>query len=138
MLPWFKTLPVPLPLNWYLPDMKSLLEISRVEATRPAVLTEAPWPNRMPFGLMINTLPLADRLPRMLVPSLPSTRFKATALLLGCLNCTDSPWPILKLAQLMTAFWLPWLITVEPGAPLIVACPAATLPPVGPARASEP
>ena len=74
----------------------------------------------------------------MVVPSLPSTRFNATALLFGCTNCTDSPLLILKLAQLMTAFWLPCLITVAPGAPLIVAWPATTVPPAGPAKASEP
>ena len=138
MLPWFKTLPVPLPLNWYLPAMKSLVEISSVEATRPAVFTDAPWPNSTPFGLTMNTLPLADKLPRIVVPSLPSTRFRATALLLGWLNRTDSPWPILKLAQLITAFWLPCWITVLPGAPLMLACPATTVPPVGPAKASDP
>ncbi|OEZ60483.1 hypothetical protein JAB2_45270 [Janthinobacterium sp. HH100] len=138
MLPWFRTFPVPLPENWYLPAMKSALLMSRVDATSPAVFTDAPWPNRMPFGLTMNTLPLADKLPRMVVPSPPRTRFRATALLLGCWNCTDSPLPILKLAQLITAFWLPCLITVAPGAPLIVAWPATTVPPAGPASAKEP
>eukprot|EP01133_Synstelium_polycarpum_P019995 gene19995-biopygen16333 len=118
--------------------MKSPLEISSVDATRPAVFTDAPWPNSTPFGLTMKTLPFADRLPSIVVPSLPSTRFSATALLLGCWNCTDSPLPILKLAQLMTAFWLPWWITVLPGVPLMVACPATTVPPAGPARARLP
>ena len=74
----------------------------------------------------------------MVVPSLPSTRFNATALLFGCTNCTDSPLLILKLAQLITAFWLPCLITVAPGAPVMLAWPATTVPPAGPAKASEP
>ena len=33
-----------------------------VEATRAPTLTEAPWPNRTPFGLTRKTLPFALRL----------------------------------------------------------------------------
>ena len=57
--------------------------MSSVEATRPPTLTLAPLPNKMPLGLTRNTLPLALSEPRKLVGSEPSTRFKATALLLG-------------------------------------------------------
>ena len=84
--------------------MKSPSLSPRVEPTRPPTLTDAPLPNRMPFGLIRNTLPFALRLPRMLDGSLPMTRFSATELLFGCTNCTLSPAAILKLCQLIATF----------------------------------
>ncbi len=84
------TLPFPAPANLYLPAMKSLSLMLRVDATSPPTLTDAPLPNRMPFGFTRNTLPLADRPPRMLDGSAPSTRLSATELLLGCTNFTVS------------------------------------------------
>ena len=111
--------------------MKSPSVMFRVEATSPPTLTDAPWPNRMPFGLTRNTLPLADRLPRMLEGSEPSTRLSATELLLGCTNWTASPAAMLKLCQLIAAFWVDWLMVVLPAPVLMLAPPAATTPPAG-------
>ena len=63
----------------------------------------------------------------------PSTRLSATELLLGCTNWTASFCPMLKLCQLIAAFWLDWLIVVLPAPPAMLALPADTAPPVGPA-----
>src|SRR3982750_3257113 len=61
----------------------------------------------------------------------PSTRFRATELLPGCANCTDSLRPMLKLCQLMAAFCDVCVITVERPDVVIVAVPAETAPPLG-------
>src|ERR1700690_611178 len=121
------------PAKLYLPAMKSLSLMLSVDASNPPTFTCAPWPNRMPFGLIRNTLPLADRLPRMLEGSEPTTRLSATELLLGCTNWTASPCPMLKLCQLIATFWLDWLIVVVPTPLVMLALPADTAPPVGPA-----
>ena len=63
----------------------------------------------------------------------PNTRFNATELLLGCTNWTASLAPMLKLCQLIATFWLAWLIVVLPAPPAMLALPADTTPPVGPA-----
>src|SRR6185369_7651700 len=118
--------------------MKSPSLMLRVDATRPATFTCAPWANRMPFGFTRNTLPLADRLPRMLEGSGPVTRLSATELEFGCTNLTASTCPILKLCQLMAAFWLDWVMVMVPAPPEIVALPAETAPPVGRAWALLP
>src|SRR6185436_5899780 len=118
--------------------MKSASVIPRVEATSPPTFTCAPCPNRMPFGLMRKTLPFADRLPRMLDGSGPSTRLRATELLPGCTNWTASVLPMLNDCQLIAAFWLDWLIVVLPGVTAIFAVPADTAPPTGSAWAAEP
>ena len=113
--------------------MKSPSVMFNVDATSPPTFTCAPLPNRMPFGFSRNTLPLADRLPRMLEGSEPSTRLSATELLLGCTNWTDSVCPMLKPCQLIATFWLDWVIVVLPAPPAMLALPADTAPPVGPA-----
>src|SRR6185503_4486816 len=118
--------------------MKSLSVMPRVDATSPPTFTCAPLPNRMPFGFTRNTLPLADRLPRMLEGSGPSTRLSAAELLLGCTNRTASPAPMLKPCQLIATFWLDWLIVVVPAPPAMLALPAETVPPVGRAWIFEP
>src|SRR5262245_64822045 len=65
--------------------MKSEFLISLVEARKPAVLTTAPGPNRMPSRLMRKMRPFAVRLPRISDgPSPPVTRLSATDPLLGC------------------------------------------------------
>src|SRR3990172_4961119 len=102
-----------------------------VDATSPPTFTCAPLPNKMPFGFIRNTLPLADRLPRMLEGSEPSTRLSAIELLLGWTNWTASLCPMLKLCQLIATFWLDWLMVILPGLPAMLALPADTAPPVG-------
>ena len=118
--------------------MKSASVMFRLEATRPPTLTDAPLPNRMPFGLTRNTLPLAIKVPRMLDGSDPSTRFSATELLFGWTKRTDSPAATLKLCQLIAALWVDWLMTRLPGTPPMVALPAATTPFAGAASAPVP
>src|SRR5262245_53334966 len=106
--------------------------MSEVVAIRPPTLTCAPWPNSTPLPLMIQTLPLAVRLPLMADGVVPCTRFKVIAALLGCWKLTLLPAPTPKLCQLISAFWLDWLMSVlELDGLLIVAEPDATDPPVG-------
>ena len=111
--------------------MKSLSLIPSVEATSPPTLTDAPCPNKMPFGLTRNTLPLALKLPRMLDGSAPSTLLRMTELLLGCTKRTVSLAPMLKLCQLIAAFCVDWLMVVDPAPVLMLAAPPATTPPAG-------
>ncbi len=118
--------------------MKLASLMASVEATRPPTLTEAPLPNRMPLGLTRNTLPLDDRLPRMLDGLAPTTRFSATELLPGCTNCTDSPAWMPKLCQLMATLGVVWVMTMAPGVPPMLALPAETTPPAGSARTLAP
>ena len=76
-------------------------------------------------------MPLAVRLPKMSEGSLVTTRLSATALLLGCANCTDAPEPMLKLFQLTTRSCV--VCVTFMAAPLVVmaAAPLVTLPPCG-------
>ena len=112
--------------------------MSSVEATSAPTLTEAPLPNKTPFGLTRKTLPLADRRPRMLDGSEPSTRFSATESLPGWMKRTASFVPILKLCQLITTFCVLWLMTVVPAPVLMAAVPDLTTPPTGAANALAP
>ncbi len=59
------------------------------------------------------------------------TRFRATELLFGCANRTDSSLAMPKLPQLSTAFWLDWLTVSARPSPDTLAAPATTWPPVG-------
>ena len=117
------------------PAMKSSLRISLVVARKPAVVMTAPGPKMMPSRLTMNTLPLADRLPRIwLGPRLPVTRLSAIELLFGWLNVVRSPTPMSNMRQLMTALSLNWLtVTLAEPAPLTVAEPPTTCAPSGPA-----
>ncbi len=76
-------------------------------------------------------MPFADRLPKMLEGSGPSTRLSATELLLGCTNWTASVAPMLKLCQLIATFWLAWVMVVLPAVLLMPAAPSVTTPPTG-------
>ena len=83
------------------------------------------------MGLIRNTWPLEVRLPKIADASGPSTRFRATELLLGCTKTTLPPWPMEKLCQLIAVFRVDWLIVIVPGPVVMVASPATTDPPVG-------
>ena len=83
------------------------------------------------MGLTRNTLPLADRLPRMWEGFAPITRLSATELLPGCTNCTDWPGWMPKLCQLIATFGVVWVIVMWAALPPMVALPAVTTPPVG-------
>src|SRR5580658_1264444 len=109
----------------------------RVDATRPPTFTWALAPNSTPFGLTRNTWPLAERLPRMLDGLDPVTRLRATELLFGWANDTDSPWAMPKLCQSRIAFWLVCLMVIDAPELATVAAPATTEPPVGRAWAAE-
>src|SRR5262245_20295385 len=91
------------PENVYFPAMKSLLEISRVEATRPPTFTCDPLPNRTPAELTMNTCPLAFSAPLITLVSFPMTRFSVTDDTLGWLKLTVSLAPTEKPCQLMIA-----------------------------------
>ena len=118
--------------------MKSLSDRFSVDATSPPTFTCAPLPNRMPFGFIKKTFPLAVRLPRIVDGSAPKTRLSATALLLGCTNRTVSPGPMLKLCQLITVLAVVWVTKVVPAPVLMLAPPAVTAPPVGDAYTCMP
>src|SRR5579859_346812 len=120
----------------YRPAMKSAVLMSWVLATRPATSRLAPGANRMPFGLIRNTWPLAVMLPKMLEGLEPITRFSTMAELFGWMYCTYWSAPTENCCQLMAAFWLVWLMTVALAfGVLMVAEPPTTCPPVGLASA---
>src|SRR5215469_11551206 len=141
MLPRFMTLASGAELPFtklYLPDMKSESLMSWVLATRLPTSRTAPFPNRMPFGFTRNTCPFDVMFPKMLEGLLPMTRFRMVAELSGCRNCTYWFAPTEKDCQLITAFWLVWVILVvfAFGAAM-VAAPPTTCPPVGFANATK-
>ena len=111
--------------------MKSASLMLALDATSEPTFTAAPLPNKTPFGLTKNTLPLDDRLPMMLDASPPTTRFSATELLFGCKKVTTPLGPIEKLCQLIATFWVVWVMVVVLAPLLMVAPPAVTTPPVG-------
>ncbi|CAN1571982.1 hypothetical protein MCEMAEM4_03329 [Burkholderiaceae bacterium] len=84
----------------------------KVDATNPPTFTEAPDPNKMPLGLTKNTWPLDVSRPRTADGSVPVTRFKTTELLLGWMNCTDSPTLMPKLCQLIAARAVVWVMVI--------------------------
>ena len=88
------------------PFMKSWSLILAVVASNAPTLICAFLPIIMPFGLEMNTLPLAFIAPSITDFSLPITRFKITACALGCLKLTVSSALMPKDCQLMAAFWL--------------------------------
>src|SRR5262249_3870111 len=92
--------------------------------------------NRIPFGLMRYTCPLAFRCPRIEVPLLPRMRFTAMALAEGCTKSTVSWDPMLKLCQLSDRFWLDCRIVVMLPDWEMLPAPATTWPPGGPACAT--
>ena len=133
MVPLLMTLPESPPVNWYLPARKLALSSRKVLATRPPTFTCEPAPNSTPLGFKINTWPLALMLPMMALVSAPVTRLSVMELALGWLKRTDSLLPTENLAQSMAALLLVWLMVVALPAWLMVALPAVTWPPVGPA-----
>ena len=122
-------------LNASLPAMKSASAMSAVVATRPPTLTCAPAPNSTPLGLTMKTRPLAVIDPSIREASVAPTRLSVTALASGCANVTLCPAPTSNPCQLMIARALAWSIRVAPGFAVIVAVPAATMPPIGSANA---
>jgi len=109
--------------NRILPLMKSWLEILRVDAINPAVLTIEFLPKTIPFGLTRKTLPLELSCPRMRDGSCPTMRLRM-ALLAPCwINRVISPWLMPNCCQLTMApgvlvilrVWLfGWLNETEP------------------------
>src|ERR1700730_9925360 len=103
MLPWLTIAAVEVPENVYFPAMKSELEMSSVEATKPPTLTCEPLLKRTPAELTMNTCPLALSVPEMTLVSLPMTRLRVTDELPGWLKLTVSFAPIENPCQLMIA-----------------------------------
>ncbi len=97
----------------------------------PAVFTFAPLPNITPAGLISITWPFAFSVPRICDSWPPVTRFRATALLPGCTNCTVWFFPISKLFQLVTIPCVFWFTVIWLPLVLILPWPATICPPVG-------
>src|SRR5579872_7350255 len=119
-----------------LPAMKSSLPMLRLVANRAPVFTAAVRPKTMPLRLSRNTWPLETRLPKIWVAFWSKMRFRAAAVVEGCLNWTVWPAPMLKLDQLTMSLLDCWLTTVvlELGL-LMLPLPATTCPPWGLAQA---
>src|SRR5271170_5661964 len=107
-----------------------------VVASRVAVSTRLPTPNRIPFGLISTMWPLAESSPRITDGSTPVTRLSMIAALDGCWKTVRSPTPIEKLCQLMIALFEVCLIVTWLGELwTIVALPPTTVPFCGLAEA---
>ncbi len=118
------------------PAMKFALVMSAGVATREFTSTTLPFRNRMPAPLTIAMPPLAMRWPAMSEGSPPNTRLRMKAPEFGWMNCVVSPAPMLKLCQLMMARSdCSTTVTVLGDGVVIVALPAATVPPAGLASA---
>ena len=78
-----------------------------VVANRLPTLMLAPMPNRMPSGLTRKILPFEYSVPRICEgPCPPVTRSSWVELEFGIKIFVVSPEPMLKVCQLMMAFWL--------------------------------
>ncbi len=98
-------------------------------------MTCAPPPNSTPFGLRMKTVPLALRLPKMLVASWPVTRFSAIAPAPGWMKLTVSPAWMPKADQSMASREDVWvMVVVVPFCPMLPE-PEVTVPPAGAANA---
>ena len=69
--------------------------------------------------------------PKMWLGWLSITRLSVADWALGCWKLTVASLPTLKVLQSTTALWLVWLMLSVLPDWLMVACPAATWPPVG-------
>ncbi|SAL07453.1 hypothetical protein AWB78_08586 [Caballeronia calidae] len=102
------------PANVAWPARNACGVISNVEATSPATFTCASLPNKMPFGLISQTLPLLLREPKILDGSVPVTRLNTCELALCCSKFTLLPAPIEKLFQLIAVFGALVTVMCEP------------------------
>ncbi|VVE90821.1 hypothetical protein PBR20603_04812 [Pandoraea bronchicola] len=102
-----------------------------VVATRLPTFTLAVAPKYTPAGLTKNTWPGALTLPYIWLGLLSSTRFRMAAFAEGCWKLTVAALPTLNVCQLTTAFCEVCVTFMVLPFVLIVACPAATCPPVG-------
>ncbi|MNN26990.1 hypothetical protein D3C81_1405120 [compost metagenome] len=119
--------------------MKSSLEMSRVEATSPPVLTRAPEPNTTPLGLTRNTRPLAVRRPAISEGMPPVTRLSSMLLTPGWLMSTRFCPPIENVSQLTMARSLVCCRAIAPGvARFWVTEPLTGLNPVGSSATAQP
>ena len=119
-----------------LPAMKLALVMPDVVAMIAPTFTCAPLPNRMPLGLVMMTVPLAESWPRMVLAPLPSTRFNACINWSAWTNTTFSPAAMLKLCQSITSLSEFWMTAISVGLlTTIWPLPSAMVPPCGRARA---
>ena len=130
-MPSLTTLAVLVPIN----DLALVSRLaslrSSVAATRPPTLTSAPGPNRMPFGLIRKTWPLAFRCPRICVPLVSKMRLTAIALDDGCTKSTVCCGAMLKVAQLSDSVGLSCVMVVTAPDCAMRPLPAITFPPKG-------
>ena len=80
-----------------------------VEATSPATSIRAPCPTSTPLGLIRNTLPFEDSVPRMTEGSKPTTRFRTLEFAPCWMNRVASAAPTENPCQLMI---VPGLLTM--------------------------
>src|ERR1700683_5115693 len=119
------------------PPAVRLLRFS-VEATRPPMLTTAPFPKRMPFGLIRYTCPLALRWPKICVPLVSKILLIAMASAEGCRKSTVSCGAMLNVFQSSERFVLVWwMVVVRPDWEMVPA-PEMICPPLGAACATGP
>jgi len=123
--------------NCIRPARKFAFEILSVEATSPATSMVAPAPNTTPLGLMRNTRPLDESVPRISeTPPPPVTRFMTLEVTPGWLKRVVSPVPMEKLFQLIIVLGV--VVVMVRVLPLVTngfAAPPTTTPPVGLAMA---
>ncbi len=130
-VPSLRSLPAaPSASNLSFPLLKSWLLMFSVDATRPAVSTLAPAPNRMPFGLIRKTRPLAIRLPRICDGSWPTTRLSTVAVAPGWMKRVVSPGWMENCRQWMMALSPAVMFSVLPCC-CTPTCPWITWWPVG-------
>ncbi len=102
-----------------------------VVARKPAVFTVPVEPMRTPLGLITHTLPLEYSVPLNVVAA-PLTRLRVTELSpVMSLKFTSSPLAVLNPVQLITALGVLCTTVVETEVLLMLAVPAATVPPLG-------
>ena len=128
--------PLPLPANVRALPLRLASFKSSVDATMPPTFTWAPCPNRMPFGLIKYTCPLALRWPSIWLPLVSKMRFTAIAPAVGCTKLTVSCAPMLKLFQFNARFWLDCVIVVVAPDVAMLPTPDASCPPAGAASAA--
>src|SRR5258708_37994375 len=111
--------------------------MSAVVATSPPTLTCAPWPKNTPFGLTIQTWPLACSEPSNWVAPGPRTRLSAIEPLLGCWKTTLKPREVEKLDHSKMALSVDCRMSVVVGlGALTLPWPAVTVNPAGCADAA--
>ena len=114
-------------MNLYSLLRKRWFSISSVVASKPPALTRADELINTPFGLTMNTWPVAFSAPSSALDSAPRTLLSTTDDREGWLNLTDSLNAMPNFCQSMMALLVVWLICIAPSEVLMLTAPAATV-----------